>query len=132
MVDPKENNRYSLAPVFDNGSCLFPNLTDEIEMKEIMTSEAETDKRIYKFPTSQIKLDGKKSSYFEVINSLQFEECNDALIFVIMQLDMSDVIKLIDETPLISEVQREFYKYMITARYNKILLASYEKLVSRG
>lgn len=128
----KENNSYTLAPVFDNGSCLFPNLVDEEEMKEIMESEEETDKRIFKFPTSQVKLNGKKSSYFEVINSLQFEECNDALRYVMMQLDMSEVEKLIDETPLISDVQREFYKHMTTARYNKILQASFEKLGSRG
>ena len=128
----KENNSYTLAPVFDNGSCLFPNLVDEAEMKEIMESEEETDKRIFKFPTSQVKLNGKKSSYFEVINSLQFEECNDALRYVMMQLDMSEVEKLIDETPLISDVQREFYKHMTTARYNKILQASFEKLESRG
>lgn len=128
----KENNRYSLAPVFDNGSCLFPNLVDEAEMREIMESEEETDKRIYKFPTSQVKLNGKKSSYFEVINSLQFEECNDALRHVMLQLDMSIVEKLIDETPLISEVQRAFYKHMLTARYNKILLAPYEKSGLRG
>ncbi|MGN0277725.1 MAG: HipA domain-containing protein [Lachnospiraceae bacterium] len=128
----KENNSYTLAPVFDNGSCLFPNLVDEAEMKEIMESEEETDKRIFKFPTSQVKLNGKKSSYFEVINSLQFEECNDALRYVMMQLDMSEVEKLIDETPLISDVQREFYKHMTTARYNKILQASFEKLGSRG
>ena len=128
----KENNRYSLAQVFDNGSCLFTNLVDEAEMREIMESEEETDKRIYKFPTSQVKLNGKKSSYFEVINSLQFEECNDALRHVMLQLDMSIVEKLIDETPLISEVQRAFYKHMLTARYNKILLASFEKLGLRG
>ena len=128
----KENNSYTLAPVFDNGSCLFPNLVDEAEMKEIMESEEETDKRIFKFPTSQVKLNGKKSSYFEVIYSLQFEECNDALRYVMMQLDMSEVEKMIDETPLISDVQRAFYKHMTTARYNKILQASFEKLGSRG
>lgn len=128
----KENSRYSLAPVFDNGSCLFSNLVDEAEMREIMESEEETDKRIYKFPTSQVKLNGKKSSYFEVINSLQFEECNDALRHVMLQLDMSIVEKLVDETPLISEVQRAFYKHMLTARYNKILLAPYEKSGLRG
>ena len=124
----KENNYYTLAPVFDNGSCLFPNLVDEEEMQEIMESEEETDKRIYKFPTSQVKLSGKKSSYFEVINSLQFDECNDALKYVISKLDMNKVEKLINETPLISEVQRAFYKHMLNARYNKILLASFEKL----
>jgi hypothetical protein len=128
----KEDNRYTLAPVFDNGSCLFPNLVDETEMQEIMESEEETNKRIYKFPTSQVKLNGKKSSYFEVINSLQFEECNDALQYVMSQFDMSKIEELIDETPLISEIQRAFYKHMLTARYNKILLASYQKLNSRG
>ncbi len=128
----KENNRYTLAPVFDNGSCLFPNLVDEEEMQEIMRSEEETEKRIYKFPTSQVKLHGEKSSYFEIINSLQFDECNEALRYVVSQLDMSEVEKLIDETPFLSEVQRAFYKYMLIARYNKILLDSYEKLSVRG
>ena len=125
----KENNRYTLAPVFDNGSCLFPNLVDEAEMQEIMASEEETNKRVFKFPTSQVKLNGKKSSYFEVINSLQFEECNDALQYVMSQLDMTKIDELINDTPLISEVQRAFYKHMLTARYNKILLDSFEKLV---
>lgn len=125
----KENNRYTLAPVFDNGSCLFPNLADEAEMKEIMKSEEETDKRIYRFPTSQVKLNGKKSSYFEVIHSLQFEECNDALRYIMSQLDMTEVEKLIEETPLISEIQKAFYKHILMARYNKILLSSYEKMI---
>lgn len=128
----KEDNKYTIAPIFDNGSCLFPNLVDEAEMEEIMKSEVETDKRIYKFPTSQIKLNGIKSSYFEVINSLQFEECNEALRYVVAKLDMNKAEKLINETPLISETQRLFYKHILTARYDKILLSSFEKLCKRG
>jgi hypothetical protein len=128
----KENNKYTLAPVFDNGSCLFPNLTDETEMMEIIESEEETDKRVYKFPTSQVKLDGKKSSYFDVINSLQFEECNEALYCVMKQLDMNKVNELIDETPLISDVQRMFYKHILKARYDKILKESFDRLAIRG
>ena len=128
----KEDNKYTIAPIFDNGSCLFPNLVDEAEMEEIMKSEVETDKRIYKFPTSQIKLNGRKSSYFEVINSLQFEECNEALRYVVAKLDMNKAEKLINETPLISETQRLFYKHILTARYDKILLSSFEKLCKRG
>lgn len=124
----KENNRYRLAPVFDNGSCLFPNLVDEDEMQEIMESEEETNKRVFKFPTSQVKLNGKKSSYYEVINSLQFEECNAALRYVMSKLDIEKIEQLIDETPLITEIQKEFYKHMLIARYNKILLNSFEKL----
>lgn len=73
-----------------------------------------------------------KSSYFEVINSLQFEACNDALRYIMSHLDMHEMEKLIDETPLISEVQRTFYKHIITERYHKILLESFEKLKLRG
>jgi len=124
----KESNIYRLAPVFDNGSCLFPNLTDENEMQAIIESEEETNKRVYRFPTSQVKLNGKKSSYFDVINSLQFDECNDALRYIISKLDVKKVEDLIEETPLISDIQKKFYIHMINARYNKILLNSFEKL----
>lgn len=45
---------------------------------------------------------------------------------------MEKVEQLLDETPLITDTQKAFYKHMITARYNKILMASFEKLGSRG
>ena len=35
----KEDNKYTIAPIFDNGSCLFPNLVDEEEMREIMNQK---------------------------------------------------------------------------------------------
>lgn len=124
----KENNRYSLAPVFDNGSCLFPNLTDEDEMIRIIGSEEETDKRIFTFPTSQVKLDGKKSSYYDVIHSLTFAECNDALRRIHSKIDMGKIEACICDTVFLSDVQKRFYTHMIRARYEKIIKASYERL----
>lgn len=124
----KENNKYMMAPVFDNGSSLFPNLIDEEEMKSIMLSEKETEKRIYKFPTSQVKLHGKKSSYYEVISSLVYPECNKALLNIFGKIDLRKIKQLIDSTPLISETQKTFYMYMIEKRYINILKVPYEKL----
>lgn len=124
----KENNRYSMAPVFDNGSSLFPALVDEDEMKHIMESDEETNKRIYKFPTSQVKLRGKKSSYYEVIHSLEFPECNEALISVYNRINMDKIKELIEETPLISETQKLFYLHMLSERHQKIIKVSYDKL----
>ena len=128
----KENNKYSMAPVFDNGSSLFPALVDEDEMKHIMESQDETDKRVYTFPTSQVRLNGKKSSYYEVIYSLEFSECNRALQNVYQRINLHEIENLIEETPLISEMQKRFYKHMIYARYEKILKASYDRLMERG
>ena len=46
----KRDGTYRLAPVFDNGSSLFPNTVDEDEMLAVMGSEQETAKRVYGFP----------------------------------------------------------------------------------
>lgn len=124
----KENNRYSLAPVFDNGSALFPQMNDEEEMLRIIDDRAEIDKRVYEFPTSQIKLRGKKTSYYKVINSLQFKECNTALARIYSLINMDEIYKLIDDLDCITRTHKQFYKVMLQNRYEKILKNSYEKL----
>lgn len=125
----KKNNIYSLAPVFDNGSCLFPNLTDEDEMNNIMKNDDEIKKRIYNFPTSQILLNGKKSSYYEVISSLKYSDCNKALKKIYNSFDYDEIVKIINNTKFISEKQKEFYKLIILKRFNMIIMYSYERLM---
>lgn len=125
----KKDNKYKLAPVFDNGSCLFPNLTDEGKMKYIIDNEEEINERVYHFPTSQIKLNGKKSSYFEVISSLKYNYINNALLKIYPLIDLDSINKLIDDIDIISDLRKEFYKVMIKNRYEKIIEFSYLKLV---
>lgn len=127
----KENNIYTLAPVFDNGSCLYPNMVDEDEMRKVINSEYETNKRIYKFPTSQIRLDNKKSYYFDVISSLKYKECNKALIHVVQHFDIKKIETIITNTKFIGEIQKEFYLHMIKERYNKIHKYSYDRMMKK-
>lgn len=127
----KKNNKYSLAPVFDNGSSLFPNMIDEEEMQEVIHDEEKINQRVYDFPTSQIKLAGKKSSYFGVISSLKYKEINQALLRIFPRIDLDEIIAFVDTVPLISQTQKEFYKVMLTSRYQKILAYSYQKLLSK-
>lgn len=124
----KKDNKYAMAPIFDNGSCLFPNMTDEDEMKAIIDDEELIDMRVYKFPTSQIKLHGQKSSYFEVISSLDFDRMNEALLKIYPRINLDEINALIDEIEIISDVHKVFYKTMLKNRYEKILKNSYEKL----
>lgn len=123
----KINNKYSLAPIFDNGSSLFPQLVNEDEMKLILSDENELNERVYKFPTSQIKLNDKKSSYFEVISSLKFDEINKSLLNIYPKIDLNKINCLIDSLN-ISNIHKQFYKRMIEERFNKIIKYSYEKL----
>ena len=123
----KKDNKYKLAPIFDNGSCLFPQLVNEDEIKFILSDQKEINERIYRFPTSQIKLGEGKSSYFEVISSLNFEECNKALVKIYSKVDLNKINDLID-TLNITKVHKDFYKLMIEERFNKIIKYSYDKL----
>ena len=125
----KKNNKYYMAPVFDNGSCLFPNMVDEDEMKQIINDEEQINMRVYKFPTSQIKLDGNKSSYFEVISSLKYVEINKALEKIYPLINLDKIFSLIDDIDVISNIHKIYYKTMIKHRYEKIIKFSYEKLM---
>lgn len=126
----KKNNKYTLAPIFDNGSSLFPQMINEDEMRMVIESEEEINKRVYEFPTSQIKLHNKKSSYFEIISSLEFEEINNALIKIYNRIDMNKINSLIDEVN-ISKTHKDFYKVMVKTRYDKIIKFSYDKLMEK-
>lgn len=127
----KKDNKYRLSPVFDNGSSLFPQLNTDEKIEAVLSNQEEIDMRIYKFPTSQVKYKGKKSSYYEIISSLAFEECNNALVRIVERIDFNKINKLIDLVENISEKRREFYKTILEQRYEKILLKSYNELMSK-
>ena len=124
----KRDNKYRIAPVYDNGSSLYPKLNTDEKIAEVLASQEEIDKRIYQFPTSHIKVKNKKSSYFEVISSLQFEACNDALKRIVPRIDLERINRIIDEIEGISELRKQFYKTMLQQRYEKILMYSFRML----
>ncbi len=60
----------------------------------------------------------------KVISSLEFEECNQALEKIFDRIEINKIAELIDETPIISDIQKKFYKHMVMERYQKIILDS--------
>ena len=124
----KKNNRYKVAPIFDNGSSLFPRRTTDELLREVMENEEMLEKMTYTYPTSQVKLNGRKSSYYNVISSLEFEECNNALSEVYSRIDMRKIILFIDSLSFLDDLQRDFYKLILEFRYEKIIKNPYLKL----
>ena len=124
----KNNNEYTIAPIFDNGSCLYPQMIDEDMMLKIIKSPDLTEDRVYRFPTSQIHIGSKKSSYHDVISSMRFDECNNALLRVFPRIDMDDIFEIVDSIGSISEVHNKFYKHMLRSRYELILKDTYRRL----
>lgn len=116
-----------IAPIFDCGSCLFPQADEKI-MQSVLESQSERDLRVFDIPLSAIKVDDKKIKYFDFISSLENDDCNRALKRIVPRIDMKEICTIVDETPFATDLQKRFYKIMLTERKEKILDFSYMKL----
>ena len=119
-----------LAPIFDCGSCLFPQ-ADESIMRAVLDDPAEKELRIFERPLSAIRQDGQKINYFDFISSLKHPACNAALKRIAPKLRRQDLRELVDSTPFISDLQKEFYRTMLSERKERILDYALEKLLTR-
>lgn len=110
----------SLAPVYACGSSLYPQV-DETMIQQILSDKNQMNHRIFNIPTSSIKKDNKRINYFQFISSLEDKNCNLALKRITERLDMAAIVKIVENTPYTSNLQKEFYKTMLSARKERIL-----------
>lgn len=121
----------TLAPVFDCGSSLYPQ-ADEDLMKKILSDKNELNHRIFDIPLSAITYNGKKINYFKFLSEGKFPDCNKALKRIASRIDMKKIYEIIDNTPTVTELQKEFYKTMLTARKERIIDFSLNKLQEKS
>lgn len=121
----------TLAPVFDCGSSLYPQ-ADEDLMKKILSDKNELNHRIFDIPLSAITYNGKKINYFRFLSEGKFPDCNKALKRIASRIDMKKIYEIIDNTLTVTELQKEFYKTMLTARKERIIDFSLNKLKEKS
>lgn len=121
----------TLAPVFDCGSSLYPQ-ADEDLMKKILSDKNELNHRIFDIPLSAVTYNGKKINYFRFLSEGKFPDCNKALKRIASRIDMKKIYEIIDNTPTVTELQKEFYKTMLTARKERIIDFSLNKLKEKS
>ena len=121
------NNEAEIAPVYDCGSCLLPQADDKV-MQKVLSNEAELHARIYQFPTSVVKLNGRKINYYDILSKAKNEDCNEGLKRIVPRINIEEIGKLIDEIPYISDLQKGFYKQYLSARYELIICPAYEQV----
>lgn len=122
-----QTDELTLAPVFDCGSSLFPQ-ADEALMRNILSDKNAINQRIFNQPRSAISQDGKKINYFDFISSLDQPDCNAALKRIVPRMDMNKIRNIIEDTPGLSELQKQFFTTMLTMRKERILDHSLERL----
>jgi len=126
-----ETDQMVTAPVYDCGSCLFPQADDEI-MQGTLDNQDERNLRIYQIPLSGIKINDAKINYHDFIFSLENADCNKALKRIQPKIDLTEINQIIDDTPYINDLQKNFYKIILKERKEKILDVSLQKLMKRS
>ncbi len=120
----------SIAPVFDCGSCLLPQ-ADEKVMRAVLENEDELHARIFRFPTSAIKCGDRKINYYDFLTAAQNSDCNAALLRMVPRIDMGAICAFIDETPYLTDLQRDFYKTYLNARFDLMIVPAHKQALAR-
>lgn len=120
----------SIAPVFDCGSCLLPQ-ADKKVITAVLENEDMLNARVYQFPTSAIKLKGRKINYYDFLTAQPDADCQNALRRICPRVDMERIKAFIEGVPYITDLQKKFYKRYISARYELILQSAFELVAKR-
>lgn len=124
LFDDKKNEA-EIAPIYDCGSCLLPQADEKI-MNDLLTDEDILNARIYQFPTSALRQDGKKINYYDFLKSAENKDCCEAVKRIVPRINMTEIAAFIDDVPYIAELHKAFYKRYIEARYEQILQPALE------
>lgn len=123
----QETDHMEIAPIFDCGSSLFPQIDDNL-IKKVISSKVEMNARVYDVPTSSILINGKRANYYKVITSLKYKDCNEAIKRIVPRISLEKINDLIDNTEELSQLQKDFLKKILKLRKEIILDTAYNQL----
>ena len=112
----KDTGKVEFSPIYDCGSALNPMLEDE-EIEKINLVEL---KNLAINCYSCLKENGKKINYMTYIKQMKNEECNQAVKRIFLNINIDEINKFIDSIGCMTKIRKEFYKDIITQRYEII------------
>ncbi len=116
----QDTDDVKLAPIFDCGSCLFPQM-DEKLAKNVLSDINQMNARTFDFPTSAILSNGRKINYYKFIKSHEYVECDKAAERIRKKINIDEIMKLIESLDCYKPSQKEFTKAIIRKRFNEII-----------
>lgn len=128
------NQTYSLAPVYDYGSTLFPIISDK-SIKDVIENKIEIAQRCLLFPSATLHITEEKTGkvgYYDMLASNYDSNCTKSLLKIFPKINLNTINEIIDNTPLISDERRAFYKNIINARYHIILEKAYNLCIEQN
>lgn len=105
----QETDEMKIAPIFDCGSALFPQI-DEQTIKKVLSSKSEMNARVFDVPTSAINIKGKRINYYRFITSNNYPDCREAVKRITPKIKLNEIGFIIDEVEQLSNLQKDFLK----------------------
>lgn len=116
----QKNDYMEIAPIYDCGSALYPQINDEL-IKKVLPSKSEMNARVYDMPTSAILVNGKRLNYYQFIKLNEYRECNDSIKRIGPRINLDKINELVDSVELLSKLQKEFLKRILKLRKELII-----------
>lgn len=127
-----EMRKTRIAPVFDNGSS-FNNKSSDGQIEKILKDEKKFVQSVYESRLCIFSRNDKQINPLKFIESMEFEDCTNALKRIVPKIDMNKIKQLIDEIPeeykeikVMSKEQKEYYYKTLKYRYENILKKTWE------
>ena len=128
-----QDGTVSPSPVYDNGSTLFPGLSEHAMKTEILPHPKEIAKRALLFPKAALTVNGQKIRYYDMLASNYDPDMTKAVKKIVPTISkkMQEIYEFIDNQTFLSDTRRIFYKTILTARLNLILQPAEERCLTR-
>lgn len=125
----RKNGSKEIAPVYDNGNCLN-NKWDDEKMQTVMNSADKMKAEAYKARRCIFELHKKRINPYHIIQSMEYQECSNAICRLAPRIgsNLNKIYAMIQEIPIISEIQKQFFSSIIEYRYKNVILPTYEKI----
>lgn len=116
------------SPIYDNGSTLFPALSEHSMKNEILSSKKELLKRTLLFPKAALTVKGEKVGYYDMLSSNYESEMSNAVrkIVPLIEERLPEIMAFIQEQSYLSDIRKEFYQTILSARFEFLLKPAYE------
>ena len=85
---------------------------------------------LFQYFKIKLKSGHPKINYYDFIMANENTGCSEAVKRIVQRIDIEQISNFLDGTPYISERQKEFYKYYISSRLEKILQPAFELSMS--
>ena len=127
----------TVSPIYDCGSSLYPNLSEK-QMVDILSNKEEIELRMYKFPRVALNKNNnphkeEKFSYMELLSGEFYDRnCINAFSEIYKKIDLQKIHSIIDQTPIISDTRKYFYKKIVGYRKQLILDKAYSMCLENG